>query len=97
VIVGDIAASRPGDEVAADSIAFARPKSRTLTLPSGVILTFAGLRWRWTTPWSCAASSASPRIGAVVFYGVDFSADEKSYAYRLNRSAGALLSVEGVR
>ena len=30
--------------------AFARPKSRTLTVPSGVTLTFAGLRSRWTIP-----------------------------------------------
>ncbi len=38
---------------------FARPKSRSLTRPSGVIFTFAGLRSRWTIPFSCAASSAS--------------------------------------
>ena len=41
------------------SIALARPKSRTLTLPSGVILMFAGFRSRWMTPFSCATSSAS--------------------------------------
>ena len=41
------------------SIAFANPKSSTLTLPSGVTLTFAGLRSRWMMPFSCAASSAS--------------------------------------
>ena len=41
------------------SIAFARPKSRTLTLPSGVILMFAGFRSRWMMPFSCATSSAS--------------------------------------
>ena len=40
--------------------AFARPKSRTLTDPPGVNLTFAGFRSRWTIPFSCAASSASP-------------------------------------
>jgi hypothetical protein len=39
--------------------AFARPKSSTLTLPSGVILTFAGFRSRCTIPFSCAASRAS--------------------------------------
>ena len=39
--------------------ALARPKSRTLTLPSGVTLTFAGLRSRWTMPFSCASSRAS--------------------------------------
>jgi eukaryotic-like serine/threonine-protein kinase len=37
------------------------------------------------------------RIGAVAFYGVDFSADEKSYVYCLDRSIAALFSVEGVR
>ena len=39
--------------------ALARPKSSTLTLPSGASFTFAGLRSRWTMPFSCAASSAS--------------------------------------
>ena len=37
------------------------------------------------------------RIGAVAFYGVDFSADEKSYVYCLDRSIAALYSVDGVR
>ena len=41
------------------SIAFARPKSSTFTTPSGVILMLAGFRSRWTTPRSCAYSSAS--------------------------------------
>ncbi len=49
-----------GDEtVASLSKIFARPKSRSFTRPSGVIFTFAGLRSRWTIPFSCAASSAS--------------------------------------
>ena len=39
--------------------AFARPKSRTFTLPSGVSLTLAGLRSRWTMPLSCASARAS--------------------------------------
>ena len=39
--------------------AFARPKSRTLTLPSGVTLMLAGFRSRWMTPFSCAASRPS--------------------------------------
>ena len=30
--------------------AFARPKSSTFTVPSGVILMFAGFRSRWTMP-----------------------------------------------
>jgi hypothetical protein len=44
----------------------ARPKSRTLTTPDGVILMFAGLRSRWTMPRSCAASSASAIRLAIV-------------------------------
>ena len=40
-------------------MAFARPKSSTLTVPSGRTLMFAGFRSRWTMPCSCAASSAS--------------------------------------
>ena len=36
--------------------AFARPKSSTFTLPSGVIFTFAGFRSRWMTPFSCAGN-----------------------------------------
>src|SRR4029453_12369918 len=41
------------------SITFARPKSSTFTWPSGAIFTFAGFRSRCTTPFSCAAPSAS--------------------------------------
>ena len=40
------------------SSALARPKSRTFTPPSGVILTLAGLRSRCTMPRSWAYSSA---------------------------------------
>jgi hypothetical protein len=57
VIVGDI--DTLGDELGAGSIAFARPKSSTFTVPSGRTLMFAGLRSRWMIPCSCAASSAS--------------------------------------
>ena len=39
--------------------ALARPKSSTLTCPSAPTFTFAGLRSRWTIPFSWAASSAS--------------------------------------
>jgi hypothetical protein len=39
--------------------AFARPKSSTLTTPSGVILMLEGLRSRWMIPARWAASSAS--------------------------------------
>ena len=42
--VGDI--DRFGDEPAAGSVAFANPKSRTFTVPSGRTLMFAGFRSR---------------------------------------------------
>ena len=57
MIVGDI--DILGDDPAAGSIAFARPKSSTFTVPSVRTLMFAGLRSRWMIPCSCAASSAS--------------------------------------
>ncbi len=57
VIVGDC--ETPGDEATSGSIAFARPKSSTFTVPSGRILMFAGFRSRCTMPRACAASSAS--------------------------------------
>jgi len=44
VIVGDIDALADG--VSVGSIAFARPKSSTLTVPSGRTLIFAGFRSR---------------------------------------------------
>ena len=57
VIVGDCDAL--GDIAPAGSIAFAKPKSSTFTVPSARTLMFAGLRSRWMIPCSCAASSAS--------------------------------------
>jgi len=48
-----------GDTPPGASTVFARPKSRTLTVPSLRTLMFAGLRSRWTIPCSWAASSAS--------------------------------------
>ena len=39
-----------GDDPPSASSALARPKSSTLTVPSGVILTLAGFRSRWTMP-----------------------------------------------
>ena len=57
VIVGDI--ETPDAAAPAGSIAFARPKSNTFTVPSARTLMLAGLRSRWMIPWSCAASSAS--------------------------------------
>lgn len=47
------------DEAGSPSRAFARPKSRTFTLPSGVTLMFAGFRSRWMMPCSCASSRPS--------------------------------------
>ena len=40
------------------SVAFASPKSRTLTVFSNVTFTFAGFRSRWMMPAACAASRA---------------------------------------
>jgi hypothetical protein len=57
VIVGDM--DMFGDEPAAGSIALARPKSSTFTVPSPRTLMFAGFRSRVTIPCSCAASRAS--------------------------------------
>ncbi len=54
--VGDLEISI---EEGSSSSALASPKSSTLTVPSGVTLTLAGLRSRWMMPFSCAASSAS--------------------------------------
>src|SRR5215217_2829774 len=36
----------------------ARPKSRTLTVPSSSMTTFEGFTSRWTTPRRCASDSA---------------------------------------
>jgi hypothetical protein len=58
VIVGDIDALASA-LVASPDRALASPKSSTLTWLSGVNLTLAGLRSRWITPESCAASNAS--------------------------------------
>ena len=44
---------------AAGCVTAARPKSRTLTTPAGVVMMLAGFRSRWMMPLSCAASSAS--------------------------------------
>jgi hypothetical protein len=57
VIVGDCDAL--ADIAPIGSIAFAKPKSSTFTVPSGRTLILAGLRSRWMIPCSCAASSAS--------------------------------------
>ena len=60
VIVGRIVGVNVGlDAAASPTTTLARPKSGTFTLPSGVILMFAGLRSRWTIPRWCAYSSAA--------------------------------------
>ena len=46
--------------------AFARPKSSTFTRPSVVSMMLAGLRSRWTMPFSWAAASASARAMPIV-------------------------------
>ena len=56
VSVGELASDDGGGS---SSSTLAKPKSSTFTTPSGVILMFAGFRSRWTTPRSCAYSSAS--------------------------------------
>ena len=57
VIVGDWVTPEAGAPAA--STALARPKSSTLTVPSGRTLMLAGFKSRWTMPCSCAASRAS--------------------------------------
>ena len=66
-----------GTEADAVSIAFASPKSNTLTVPSSRTLMLAGLRSRWITPASWAASSASAicfTIGSASSSGIGPSA-----------------------
>ena len=41
-----------------EPVAWAIPKSRTFTAPSGVSITFPGFTSRWITPRSCAAARA---------------------------------------
>ena len=63
VIAGDVIVGEFDRAAALDapagSIALARPKSSTFTVPSARTLMFAGFRSRWMMPCSCAASSAS--------------------------------------
>ena len=63
---------------ATGSIALARPKSSTFTVPSARTLMFAGFRSRWTMPCSCAASSASAiclAIGSASSSGIGAARD----------------------
>ncbi len=87
VSVGELAGLEPGLSLslrAPGSVGaniFANPKSRTLSLPSGRTLMFAGLRSRCTTPRSCAASSAS-----AIWREID-TTSSKSIGPRAMRSA----------
>src|SRR5215472_2818931 len=47
------------------AVTFARPKSRTLTVPSPLILTLSGLRSRWIMNLSCAAARPSAICSAM--------------------------------
>ena len=68
---GRLRESAEAPRAARPSRALARPKSRTLTLPSGVTFTLAGLRSRWTMPFSCASSRASATCFAIADRLVD--------------------------
>ena len=57
VMVGE--SDPPDDTAVAGSNAFASPKSRIFTVPSGRCLILAGFRSRWMMPCSCAASRPS--------------------------------------
>ena len=62
----------------AGSIAFAKPKSSTFTVPSARTLMLAGFRSRWMMPCSCAASSASAicfAIGSASSSGIGAARD----------------------
>ena len=72
------------------SIAFARPKSSTFTLSSGVILTFAGLRSRWTMPRSCAASSASVICCAILSVSSTGSGPRRSRSASVSPSMSSI-------
>ena len=78
VIVGDLRARSTDDRAPCGSIAFARPKSSTFTVPSARTLMFAGFRSRWMMPCSCAASSASAicfAIGSASSSGIGAARD----------------------
>jgi hypothetical protein len=88
VIVGDC--DTFGDDPTGGSIAFARPKSSTLTVPSGRTLMFAGLRSRWMIPCSCAASRASATCFAI---GSASSSGSAPFAIRWDRSSPSTSSI----
>ena len=92
VIVGDI--DTLADIAPAGSIAFARPKSSTFTVPSARTLMFAGLRSRWMMPCSCAASSASAICFAI---GSASSSGIAPRAMRCERSSPSTSSITRAR
>ena len=88
--VGDCERSAEEPDVGSAEYALARPKSSTLTLPSGVSFTFAGLRSRWTMPFSCAASSASAIWRAIA------TASSTAIGPRLSRCARSSPSTSSI-
>jgi hypothetical protein len=80
---GDDACSTPG-EAASDSLA--KPKSSTLTPPSGRIFTLAGLRSRWTMPFSCAAASAAAICAPSEMASLAFSGPRRIRSARVSPS-----------
>ena len=101
VIVGELASALAAVlEAPAGSIAFARPKSSTFTVPSARTLIFAGFRSRWMMPCSCAASRASAiwrAMGSASARGGALQLARQSRARdpRLKPSLGARRSARG--
>ncbi len=91
--VGDCERSCDPDVfIGSGDIALARPKSSTLTLPSGVIFTFAGFRSRWTMPFSCASASASEICFAIAIASSVGSAPRFSRCERSSPSTSSIAS-----
>ncbi len=90
VRVGEFA--RLALEPPAGSIALARPKSSTFTVPSARTLMLAGLRSRWTMLSSCAASSASAICFAIGNTSVSGIGPRAMIADRSSPSASSMTS-----
>ena len=90
--VGDCEKSEEDVPVPSPVHALARPKSSTFTLPSGVSLTFAGLRSRCTMPFSCASSSASASCFATSVASSTGSAPRFSRSARSSPSTSSMAS-----
>ena len=86
--VGDC--DRSAEDAPGPSQALARPKSRTLTLPSGVSLMLPGFRSRWTMPFSCAPSRASATCFAMAI------ASSTGIGPRFSRSARSSPSTSSI-